>query len=153
MAYCDDLDDALRNLDWAASATSMPTTSQATELWGAEYASLHAAITAAGITVGTGQDLEVAQRAEALATSVACGSIADMQRAGEVTPYIEYLRTQAREAREQATDPTFMEALGATVDDDGRLMPRSLATDYPAADLDMADVESPTPTWTQDQDL
>jgi len=151
--YNDTIDEALQYLETTIDATSHPTVTQATVMWGAVYDRMLTFLAAHGVTVAAGTASEdIVKDVEAMFTSCKVGRANDLQSAGEVQQYTEWLCDEAQERLEELAGYEFAEAAGATVTRKGP-RPRSLATDYPNSDLDTSDIESPLPSRKLDSDL
>ena len=144
MAYNTAIANALIHLEMQPTAATNPTTTQATALWGQQFARLESTLAALGVSaIGTGAALIIAQQVEALCTSHRVGKLQETQAGGLPSRKTEELKEQCEEMIEWLATPIGLRAIeagGATV---VRIRPRGLATEFPNPDLDTSDYENP----------
>jgi len=144
VAYNTAIANALIHLEMQPTASTNPTTTQATAIWTQQYARLSNTLAAAGVSaIGTGTALTVAQDIEALCTSHRVGKLQETQAGGNISAKTAELKEECEAMIEHYTSSIGvreLEAGGATVD---RIEVRGLATEFPNSDLDTSDYKSP----------
>ena len=155
MAYNTALANATKHTDVTISATTYPTTTQATAIWTAMYLRIKGRFGAVGLTVSAaGDDLSYVQEIEALLTSCAVAQDNEMQATGEIHEHTRELCKRGNALLDEVCDrPDILQALGATYDTTVGPTASSLATDYPNDDYDATEVSEALPRFTTDMDL
>ena len=133
---------AMKFSDFTASASTVPTSTNATAIWAAESAIIEGELLGRGITISaSGKDNLAAAQVEAMMTSAAVQEAAEKKANGSVSQDTMELRKRgsALLARYLA-NPAIMEALGASV---SRKRIHSMPVDYPNVNRDSSTYKAP----------
>ena len=159
------LAEAVKFTDLTLSASTIPTSTNATEIWKGVNAQIRGLVMGAGLTpsdTADNGDTEYLANAEALIVSADVAATADAQQGGEELPWVKSMRERGWAMIYAVTgspdgsivgNVDILEELGATLTASKRPALDAFAASYPNDDLDTSDYENQLDNFKVSGDL